>query len=583
MMSNKELCMSILNRRNTLVFALVAICVTMFLSVRANAQGGEPRDFAIRGAKVVPVSGPPIENATVLISHGLITAVGKDLSIPDEAWIIDGKGLVVYPGLFDAFTDVGLVPAPAPAGGENAGPRGSGRPQGERSMGPDDRPGSTAWRSSADEVSLADKRIESWRSAGFTTVVSAPKGGMVPGQAAVLDLAGDRAGELVLKAPVAIALNLVPLGGFGSGFPDSLMGVLAYIHQLWLDTDWETKAEALYNKNPRGLERPRYDRNSAALADALEDHAIVLIPANNSVQLRRSLVLVDRWNVPAAIYGGQMAYEVAPEIAAKKLAVLVNLKWPEAEKDADPEDKPTLETLRFRDKAPSSPAVLAKADVKFAFYSGGITTPKDIVKAAKKSIDAGLPPDAALRAMTLSGAEIFGVADRTGSVEKGKIANLVVTDGDIFEEKTKVKIIFVDGRKFEPREPERPKDPPKGDISGKWKLAYTTPQGAEGSTADLTMSTDGTITGTVTSSRGTATVISGYLSAEKFSFTINIPIEGNATDVTFSGTLENGALKGTLSVSGLGFSTDFTGTKPSVSAAENQDAHGVSLSLGDAR
>ncbi len=573
--------MSILNRRNTLVFVLVVICATMFLSVRANAQGGEPRDFAIRGAKVVPVSGPPIENGTVLISHGLITAVGKDLSIPDEAWIIDGKGLVVYPGLFDAFTDVGLVPAPAPAGGENAGPRG--RSQGERSTGPDDRPGSTAWRSSADEVSLADKRIESWRSAGFTTVVSAPKGGMVPGQAAVLDLGADRAGELVVKAPVAIPLNLAPLGGFGSGFPDSLMGVLGYIHQLWLDTDWETKADALYNKNPRGLERPRYDRNSASLADALEDHAIVLIPADNSVQLRRSLVLVDRWNVPAAIYGGQMAYEVAPEIAAKKLPVLVNLKWPEAEKDADPEDKPTLQTLRFRDKAPSSPAVLAKAGVKFAFYSGGITTPKDIVKAAKKSIDAGLAPDAALRAMTLSGAEIFGVADRTGSIEKGKIANLVVTDGDIFEEKTKVKIVFVDGRKFEPREPERPKDPPKGDISGKWKLAYTTPQGAEGSTADLTMSADGTITGTVTSSRGTATVISGYLSAEKFSFTINIPVEGNATDVTFSGTLENGAMKGTLSVSGLGFSTDFTGTKPTISAAENQDAHGASLSLGDAR
>jgi hypothetical protein len=124
MLSNEELCMRILNRRNSLVFALVAMLATMFFSAKANAQGGEPRQFAIRGAKVVPVSGPPIENATVLISHGLITAVGKDLTIPDEAWIIDGKGLVVYPGLFDAFTDVGLVPAAAPAGGENAGPRG---------------------------------------------------------------------------------------------------------------------------------------------------------------------------------------------------------------------------------------------------------------------------------------------------------------------------------------------------------------------------------------------------------------------------------------------------------------------------
>jgi imidazolonepropionase-like amidohydrolase len=526
---------------------------------------------------------PPIEDATILIARGVITAVGKDPAIPDEAWVIDGKGLTVYPGLFDAFTDVGIsASAAGPSGGEASGPRG--RSQGERANGPEDRPGTTAWRNAADEVTLTDKRIESWRSVGFTTVVSAPKGGIVPGQAAVLDLAGDRPGDLVVKSPVAIPLNLQPLGGFGTGFPDSLMGVLGYVHQLWIDTDWYAKADAAYDKNPRGVERPRYDRNSAALADALEDHALVLIPANNSVQLRRSLVLVDRWNVTGVIYGGQMAYEVAPEIAAKKLPVLVNLKWPEAEKDADPDDKPSLETLRFRDRAPSSPAALSKSGVKFAFYSGGIATPKDILKAAKKSIDAGLPPDAALRAMTLSPAEIFGVADRTGSIEKGKIANLVVTDGDIFEEKTKIKIVFVDGRRFEPREPDRPTDPPKGDITGKWKLAYTTPQGTEGSTADLTMAADGTISGTVTSTRGTATIIRGYLSAEKFSFTINIPIEGSPVDVVFSGTFENSALKGLLSVSGLGFSTDFTGTKPNTSSAVTRESAQAAQQLqGDVR
>ena len=574
---------SVVNRWHTLVSVVVVLFVLATLPAVTCAQGGEPRYFAIRGAKVVPVSGPPIENATILIARGVITAVGKDLAIPDEAWVIDGKGLTVYPGLFDAFTDVGIsASAAGPSGGEASGPRG--RSQGERSSGPEDRPGTTAWRNAADEVTLTDKRIESWRSAGFTTVVSAPKGGIVPGQAAVLDLAGDRPGDLVVKSPVAIPLNLQPLGGFGSGFPDSLMGVLGYVHQLWIDTDWLTKTEASYDKNPRGTERPRYDRNSAALADALEDHALVLIPANNSVQLRRSLALVGRWNVTGVIYGGQMSYEVAPEIAAKKLPVLVNLKWPEAEKDADPDDKPSLETLRFRDRAPSSPAALSKNGVKFAFYSGGIATPKDILKAAKKSIDAGLAPDAALRAMTLSPAEIFGVADRTGSIDKGKIANLVVTDGDIFEEKTKIKIVFVDGRRFEPREPNRPTDPPKGDITGKWKLAYTTPQGTEGSTADLTMSADGTVSGTVTSSRGTATIISGYLSADKFSFTINIPIEGSPVDVVFSGTFENSALKGLLSVSGLGFSTDFTGTKPNTSSAVTRDSAQAAQQIqGDVR
>jgi hypothetical protein len=574
------------NRWHTFVFRSLALVVLLSCApALLRAQGGEPRYYAIRGAKVVPVSGPPIENATILIARGVITAVGKDLTIPDEAWIIDGKGLTVYPGLFDAYTDVGLSGATAPpaaGGGESGG--GRGRAQGgERSMGPEDRPGTTVWRNAADEVTLADKRIETWRSSGFTTVVAAPKGGLVPGQAAVLDLGGERAGDLVVKSPVAIPLVLQPQGGFGGGFPDSLMGVLGYIHQLVIDTDWYTKAEAVYEKNPRGVERPHYDRSSDALADALADHAVFLIPANNSVQLRRSLVLVDRWGVPGIVYGGQMAYEVAPEIAAKKLPVLVNLKWPEAEKDADPDAQTSLETLRFRDRAPGSPAALAKAGVKFAFYSGGIATPKDVLKAAKKAIDAGLAPEAALRAMTLSPAEIFGVSDRLGSIEQGKIANLIVTDGDLFAEKTTIKVVFVDGHKFAPREPDRPKDPPKGDISGKWKLAYTTPQGSEGSTADLVMSPDGTISGTVTNVRGTATIISGYLSAEKFSFTINLPIQGNAADVTFSGTFENGALKGTLSVSGLGFSTDFTGTKPEGSSAMQAELDAAQAKVGDLR
>src|SRR6184192_747849 len=136
--------------------------------------------------------------------------------------------------------------------------------------------------------------------------------------------------------------------------------------------------------------------------------------------------------------------------------------------------------------------------------------------AAKKSIDAGLAPEAALRAFTLSPAEIFGVADRLGSIENGKIANLVVTDGDLFEEKTKIKMVFVDGQRFETHEPEKPKEPPKGDITGKWKLAYTTPEGAEESTADLVMDKDGAISGSLGSSRGTANIISGYLSGDKF-------------------------------------------------------------------
>jgi len=556
--------------------ALAGLITAILLAIvpaLTRAQGGEPKYFAIRGARVVPVSGPAMDDATIVVARGVIVAVAKDATIPADAWVIEGKGLTVYPGLVDAFTDVGIPPpAPAPAA------EGAFRRMGETARGPEDRPNTAPWRNAADEVGLSDKRIETWRSAGFTTVVSCPKGGFFPGQAAVLDLAGERPGDLLVKSPVAIPVSIKPLGGFGSGFPDSLMGVLGYEHQVLLDTDWLTKAGEAYEKNPKGIARPRYDRSSAALAEALEDHALVLLSGNSALDMRRALELADRWKVNAAIYGGQSGYEIADEIAAKKIPVLIDLKWPEKEKDSDPDAVPSLRTLRLRDRAASTPAAFVRAGVKFAFYSGAVANPKDLLKAVKKSIDAGLTQDAALRALTLSPAEIYGVSDRLGSIEKGKIANLVVTDGGLFEEKTKITMVFVDGQRFEIREPERPKDPPKGDISGKWKMSFTSPEGPEESTADLNMASDGTISGTLTSKRGTATILSGYLSGDKFNFVINISIGPSFADVTFNGTFDGTTIKGTISVQDL--SIDFTGVKPTdrSALAENSSMH-----QGDAR
>jgi len=546
-----------------------AICFLLLLAVprAAAAQGGEPRYFAIRNARIVPVSGAVIEGGTIVIARGVIAAVGKDIPVPPEAWVIDGKGLTVYPGLIDSFTDLGLTPpppAPTAPGGAPAGPRA----QTPLSRGPEDRPATTPWASAADEIKADDKRIETWRNAGFTTAVTSPRVGIFPGQSAVMDLAGGRPGEMVVRASAAVPVSLQPSGSFVS-FPGSLMGVLAYVHQVFIDTEWFTKAEAIYEKHPAGVERVPYDRTEATLAEALEDRALVLIPANNDIQLLRALDLADRWKVRAAIYGGQQAYEVAGAVAAKKLPVLVNLKWPEKEKDADPAAEESLRTLRFRDRAPSAPAALAKAGVKFAFYSGGITAPKDILKAAKKAVDAGLSEDAALRAFTLGAAEVFGLADRLGSIDAGKIANLVVADGNLFNEKTRVKMMFVDGEKFEVREPARPTEPPTGDLSGRWKLSYTTPEGPDEEAADLTMASDGTLFGTITSHRGTTTLITGWVSADKFSFTINIPVGPETADVTFTGTFEGTTMKGTISVQGL--TIEFTGAKPgssSTAAAE---------------
>jgi imidazolonepropionase-like amidohydrolase len=151
------------------------------------------------------------------------------------------------------------------------------------------------------------------------------------------------------------------------------------------------------------------------------------------------------------LYGGAEAWRSTDLLQQAKTPVLVSLKWPERLPTADPDSPDSLRVLEMRDKAPSTPGVLAKARLKFAFYSDGIANPKELMKAVKKAIDAGLAPAGAVRAITLSAAEIYNVADRLGSIDKGKIANLVVTDGDLFQDRTKVKYVFVDGVKYEPQ------------------------------------------------------------------------------------------------------------------------------------
>jgi imidazolonepropionase-like amidohydrolase len=425
-----------------------------------TAHADEPPFFAIEHARIVPVSGPAIDDGTVVIANGLIRALGTNVSIPPTAEVIDGHGLTVYPGLVDAMTSVGLgAPQPAaPAGRGAAGRRGPPPAGAAISMGPEDRPGTSPWRVAGDVLKTDDPRIESWRNAGFTTVLASPAGGMIPGQASVVDLAGERSSDMVVKSYAAVAISLRPSGGFWN-FPGSLMGAIAYVKQVYIDTRWYQQASAAYDADPRGLERPRSDRTEHVMAGTLERHEPVLLPGNLDKEILRAIDLARELEVPAVLYGVQQGYLVAGQVAASRLPALVNLDWPTRPKDADPEAEETLAVLRLREHAPGTPAAFARAGVPFAFYSGNLKDPKEILKNAKKAIDAGLAPDAALRAFTLSAAQILGVSNQLGSIEPGKIANLVVTDGDLFAEKTTVKIVFVDGKRFtiHPKPPAEPK------------------------------------------------------------------------------------------------------------------------------
>jgi len=194
------------------------------------------------------------------------------------------------------------------------------------------------------------------------------------------------------------------------------------------------------------LQRPAYDRTLAAVLESPR----VLLPAVRAVEIDRMLRFGQELKRNTVLYGGAEAWRSADLLKQSKTPILLSLKWPERLPTADPENPDSLRILEMRDKAPSSAGVLAKNGVKFAFYSDGIPNPRDVTKAVKKAIDAGLSPADALRAMTLSTAEIYNVADRMGSIDKGKIANLLVTDGELFQDRTKVKYVFVDGVKYEP-------------------------------------------------------------------------------------------------------------------------------------
>jgi imidazolonepropionase-like amidohydrolase len=422
-------------------------------------QPNAPPHYAVQNARIVTVSGRTIPNGTIVMANGVITAVGTDVTIPPAAWVIDGQGLTVYPGLIDGLTTLGISGSERPSRDQQGRPQSGPQPDAPFARGPEDRPATTSWLNAADELDAEDERIESWRNAGFTTAVTSPERGLFPGQAALINLGEGRPNDLVVRTPVALRVNFEK--GRGSrGFPNSIMGVIAYVEQTFADAAHYGQAWTTYEGNPRGLERPDYDRAVEPISDALASGRLVMMPATWRREIDRVLRIGAEAGANTLVYGAHQGYEAADALAERNVPVLVSLNWPKRDEDADPEEDDPLQVLRFRDRAPTTPATLQAAGVPFAFYSDGIDCPGDVLMHAATAIDAGLSRDAALRAFTLGAAEIYGVADRLGSIEEGKIANVVVTDGDLFNFDTKVKTVFVDGRKYdvpevEPREESR--------------------------------------------------------------------------------------------------------------------------------
>ena len=334
--------------------------------------------IAIKDARIVTVSGEELPKATVVMRDGVISEVGASVSVPAGAWVIDGVGLIVYPGFIDALSSWGIA---VPATRGNAAQTAATTTSEPRAHGPEDRPQTFSFERAADLVSPADSRLEAARAAGFTTAATYPTKGIFQGLGAIINLAGERGRDMVVIQPIGQQIAFRQ-GGFGrTGFPGSLMGNISYVRQLFLDLDQYEQAKQIYASNPNAGKRPEYDHALEGLAESPR----LLLPADESQQIDRMLNFAPELKKPFILYGLHEAYERLDELKHAKAPLLVSLKWPERPKDGDPNEVQSFRELTMRDRAPSVPGMLAKAGVPFAFYTDGVDSAGDLKKALKKA------------------------------------------------------------------------------------------------------------------------------------------------------------------------------------------------------
>ncbi len=435
-------------KRFALLSSLLAGLLT--LSVRADA----PLVYAIRGARIVTAAGAPIDSGTVVMRRGVIEAVGASVAVPPDAEVIDGSGLTVYPGLID-LGNTRAADQPIPQ-----------TPQNLRTTAELER-----WKRAqifkpqaraADAVKVDEPDLTKLAAAGITSVLAVPSGDVITGQSALVNVAAppdqpqigsvaeDRRRLIVVRSPVALHVSFPnrPRAG-GNAYPASLMGVIAFVRQSFLDAQHDAAEQQQAGDAGR-------DPSLAAMRPAITGTLPVAFAASEAREILRALKMAKELQLDPIITGALEAPAVAADLNAQNARVIFSLNYPRRPRHLAPDADEPLHELRERANAPKAPAALAKAGVAFAFESAGLEEPKDFVKNAAAAVKAGLAEDAAVRALTIDAARIAGAADRLGSIEKGKTANLVIADGNLFDEKTKITRVFIDGRSVSLETPPAP-------------------------------------------------------------------------------------------------------------------------------
>jgi len=371
--------------------------------------------IAITGGTVYPVSGPKLVNASVLIRDGRIAAVGTNVSIPSGATRIDASGKWITPGLIDGTGQIGLVEISAVPGTREATVQGD---------------TIAAAFNVAEGINPASTLIPVTRIEGITTTLAVPTGNLVSGQAALIDLDGATIEQMLVKSPVGVVADLSErakdnAGGSRAAVADRLRGVFRDA------LEYERRKVDFGRAQMRPLSASAADLE--ALLPVLHARVSLIAYANRRSDIETALRLAKEFKLKLILTGAAEGWEIAPAIAAAGVPVLV-----------EPLNNiPSYDALGIRyDNA----AVLAKAGVKVALLEPDTHKSRNLRQQAGNAVSYGMTWDQALRAVPLAPAEIYGVADRYGSLEPGKVANVVVWSGDPFEFTTGVEHVFIRGK-----------------------------------------------------------------------------------------------------------------------------------------
>ncbi|MEO6051808.1 MAG: amidohydrolase family protein [Pyrinomonadaceae bacterium] len=431
------------NVRSKLVHIGFLLLTAYCLLLTANAQNdgseqnqtGKAGTFAIVGARIVTVSGATIESGTVIIQNGKIFAVGANISIPAGAEKIDGKGLSVFPGMIDAGTSLGLVEiGQGVSGSVDLSETGTMNANAKAIKG----------------INPHSSHVNVTRVNGITTVMSYPTGGLIAGQGAVINLNGSTQDEMAVIREFGLVINfprIATFGGFAGGggfggppieFSEAAKRrdtALDELRKMFRNAESYLRAKDAYAKD-KTLPYPVTDQKFDAMAPYIRGEKPVVFTAERERDIRAVAKFVADMKLKGIILGGQEAWKAADELKKNNISVVYT----------------NIHSLPVLDDNPydylfEAPSKMQAAGVKFCISTGdGGQEVRDLPYQAGLAGAFGLSKEDALKSVTLYAAEILGVADKMGSLDVGKVANVVVTDGDILEARTNIKYLFINGR-----------------------------------------------------------------------------------------------------------------------------------------